>query len=251
MASAGTFNAITSKDAWRMRLAADRDRAANQPAPRRQAWGAVLDRAIAEGARAFAMTGSTVRARRTALSDLDFMLVGPRADLGDLREDVDVCAIAAADFWSRLEDGDDYILWTLRFGWILHDDGVLRAAAEHVERTGLAPSASRKLIQARRGLRLAGMVLASGDLEAAREQCRSALTIVARWVLIADGDFPLSRDELAEQLAAHDHMDLAIALHATIHAAPSADELAASLAIAERLTAAAAASARCPASAGL
>lgn len=67
-------------------------------------------------------------------------------------------------FWERLLAGDDYIQWTLRFGCILHDDGILQAASDCIEEKGLTPSAERKLIQARRGLGLAQLVLESGDM---------------------------------------------------------------------------------------
>jgi hypothetical protein len=80
---------------------------------------------------------------------------------------------------------------TLRFGCVLHDDGILQEASRYIEEKGLEPSAERKFVQAHRGLSLARLVLESGDLEAARERSRAALTTVARWLLIANGVFPL------------------------------------------------------------
>ncbi len=115
------------------------------------------------------------------MSDLDLMIVGQRPDLGGIQEDVDVYAASAKAFWERLLAGDDYIQWTLRFGCILHDDGILQAASRYIQGNGLVPSAERKLAQAHRGLSLAWSVLESGDLEAAPEQCRAALTTIARW----------------------------------------------------------------------
>ncbi len=135
------------------------------------------------------------------MSDLDFMIIGERPDCGGVQEDIDVYAASATAFWERLLAGDDYIQWTLRFGWILHDDGILHAASDHIHESGLTPSAERKLTQAHRGLSLVLLVLDSGDVEAAREQCRAALTTVARWLLIANGIFPFSRDELSDPSA--------------------------------------------------
>jgi hypothetical protein len=166
-----------------------------------------------------------VRGQRTATSDLDLMIVGQRPDLGGIQEDVDVYAASTQAFWERLLAGDDYIQWTLRFGCILHDDGILQAASRHIRDNGLVPSAERKLIQANRGLSLAWSVLESGDLEAAREQCRAALTTIARWLLIANGELPLSRNELSDQVLALGCFDLAAALHRLIHNQPSSDEL--------------------------
>ncbi len=179
------------------------------------------------------MTGSTVRGRRTGMSDLDLMIVGVRPDVSGIHQDVDVCALDAETFWRRLREGDDYVLWTLRFGWLLHDEGILHAGARYVEQIGQQPSPQRKLAQARRGLRIAGEVLASGDLPAAREQCRSALTTVARAQLIAQDVFPLAREELPGQLRAARHPDLAEALWATIHEAPGRERLRACLELGE------------------
>jgi hypothetical protein len=211
---------------WSARLKDDRRRATELPSPsQRQAAETLLQRALALGADAVALTGSTVRGQRTAISDLDLMIVGQRPHLGGIQEDVDVYAASARAFWERLLAGDDYIQWTLRFGWILHDGGILEAASRYIQANGLEPSAERKLIQAHRGLSLAWSVLESGDLEAAREQCRAALTTIARWLLFANGEFPLSRDELSDQVLTLGCFDLAAALHRLIHDEPSTDEL--------------------------
>lgn len=221
---------------WEMRVRGDRRRAAQlQAASQRQTTETILQRALAIGAEAVMLTGSTVRAQRTAISDLDFMVVGERPDCSGVHEDVDVYAVSATAFWERLLAGDDYIQWTLRYGWILHDDGILHAASDSIQETGLAPSAERKLIQAHRGLGLARLVLDSGDVEAAREQCRAALTTVARWLLIANGVFPLSRDELSDQVLALGRFDLAAALHRLIHDQPRGEELRTGLELGEWL----------------
>jgi hypothetical protein len=221
---------------WSARLRGDRGRATKfQTPPQQQATETLLQRALVLGAEAVALTGSTVRAQRTAISDLDLMVVGKRPSLRGIREDVDVYAAGANAFWERLLAGDDYIQWTLRFGCILHDDGILQGASRYIEEHGLTPSAARKLTQARRGLSLAWLVLESGDIEAAREQCRAALTTIARWSLIANGEFPLSRNELSEQLLALGCLDLAATLHHLIHDEPSREELRTGLELAEKL----------------
>ena len=221
---------------WGTRLREDRSRAfALQTPARRQATETILQRALAVGAEAVVLTGSTVRARRTASSDLDFMVVGERPGFSGIDEDVDVYAASAEAFWKRLVDGDDYIQWTLRFGCVLHDDGILRAASRYIEEKGLKPSVERKLAQAHRGLSLARLVLESGDLDAAREQSRAALTTVARWLLIANGVFPLARDELPGQVLPLGYFDLAAALDRLIHVQPCRDELSTGLEVGEKL----------------
>ena len=221
---------------WSARLREDRRRATVLQTPvQRQATKTILERALALGSEAVALTGSTVRGQRTAMSDLDFMVIGERPDSSGIDEDVDVYAAKAEAFWERLLAGDDYIQWTLRFGCILHDDGILKAASSHIEESGLPPSAERKLIQARRGLSLARLVLESDDVEAAREQCRAALTTIARWLLIANEEFPLSRDELSDQLLALDCPKLAMALQRLIHEEPSSEDLHAYLRLMQEL----------------
>ncbi len=226
MTPVGQVTQISVDVGWSARLQEDRHRAAELQIPsQRQATETLLQRALALGAEAVALTGSTVRGRRTVMSDLDLMVVGQRPHLGGIQEDVDVYAASTKAFWERLLDGDDYIQWTLRFGCILHDDGILQAASRYIQENGLVPSAERKLIQAHRGLSLAWSVLESNDLEAAREQCRATLTTIARWLLLANGEFPLSRDELSDQVLALGCFDLAAALHRLIHCEPCSDEL--------------------------
>jgi predicted nucleotidyltransferase len=236
MSAANEASQASADARWSTRLREDRRRAVElQTSSQREATETIRQRAVARGVEAVALTGSTVRARRTALSDLDFMIVGERPDSSGIREDVDVYAASAKAFWERLLAGDDYIQWTLRFGCILHDAGILRAANRHIEENGLMPSAERKRIQVHRGLSLAWCVLDSGDIDAAREQCRAALTTIARWLLIASGEFPLSRDELSEQLLMLGCPELAAALHRVIHNEPSLAELRIGLRLGENL----------------
>ena len=58
------------------------------------------------------------------------------------------------------------------------------------------------------------------------EQVRTALTLAARWRLLADRRFPLSRAELPIQLEELGYITLATGLGSTIHDAPGLDELA-------------------------
>jgi hypothetical protein len=236
MSSVDTATGVPVDVPWGTRVQEDGLRASELQTPaQRQVTETVLQRALAVGAEAVVLTGSTVRARRTASSDLDFMVVGERPGLGGVDEDVDVYAAGAEAFWKRLVAGDDYIQWTLRFGCVLHDDGILQEASRYIEEHSLEPSAERKLVQAHRGLSLARLVLESGDIEAAREQSRAALTTVARWLLIANGVFPLARDELSDQVLELGYFDLAAALDRLIHVQPCREELLTGLEVGEKL----------------
>ncbi|MGH2976252.1 MAG: hypothetical protein ACRDLL_15525 [Solirubrobacterales bacterium] len=79
-------------------------------------------------------------------------------------------------------------------------------------------------------------MLESGDRAAALEQVRGALSLTARWWLLAHHVFPLARAELPAQLIQTDQPALARALEATIHDRPDGEPLAASLTIARSLT---------------
>ncbi len=231
-----TSGAERSRTAWRDRVSNDRERAdALLTRPQRYAVDEVTRRALVRGARAVVLTGSTVRGSRTPCSDLDLMIVGHRPDLSGIEEEVDVYAVSSAQLAQRLREDDDYIPWTLRFGCVLHDDGVLRAAALELETTHRWPSADRKLGQARRLLRTASLVVDSGDEEAAIEQCRAVLTTTARWFLLARKTLPLSRAELPRQLAELGERRLADALEQTIYGGPSLEELRGVLRTAESL----------------
>ena len=230
--AAGCSGGVMDRDwrddeVWAARLEADRARAErNQTPSQRLVSATVLERALAAGAQAVALTGSTARARRTAISDLDLHIVGPRPRFADLGEGVDLYATSADVLRERLRGGDDFVQWTLRFGCILVDDGVFRAALTEIVESGLWPDSQRKHDRANALLEFAERVAATGDLDAAQDQTRAALTTVARWLLLANGEFPLSRDEISDQVLDLGCFDLAAALSRLIHAEPCLDELA-------------------------
>jgi hypothetical protein len=212
---------------WDIRLRSDRDRAMrNQSGEQRAVTAKLVRRAIQAGASAVALTGSTARAQRTAISDLDYHVVGARLDLDGLPGDVDVVADSLERFQRRLADGDDLIQWTVRYGCILHDpDAVMRTAYERIVHEGLWPDHLPKLERAGELARLAERVLAIEDGDAAQEHARAALTSVARALLLADGTFPLARAELSAQLRAAGYEELADWLARSIHEQLSLAEL--------------------------
>jgi hypothetical protein len=160
----------------------------------------VLARARAAGALSFALTGSTALNRRTRISDLDFYVVGRRPRLPFSDEEIDLHAVAEDEFRRRLDTGDDYLHWTLRFGLILYDCGPLRSALVRVGRESLWPDPRLKGVQAWRATELAVAILRTGDLDAAVEQCRVAFSLAARWWLLSCGIFPRARSDLSQQL---------------------------------------------------
>lgn len=207
---------------WAARLRDDRVRAErNQTVAQRKITASLLERALAAGAEAFALTGSTARARRTSISDLDYHVVGLRLRYDDLPGDVDLYVTNRDRFWTKLREGDDMVQWTLRFACILHDSGVFREGVAAVERDGLWPDPGRHLARLPKIAELTDQLIEMGDRDAALDQLRAGLTSLARASLLSAGVFPLARSELPAQLENIEERDLAITLDETIHAEPS------------------------------
>jgi hypothetical protein len=218
------------KDGWERRLRDDRRRAERLQTPEQRAVTAVLlDRAMASGAAGFALTGSTARKRRTAVSDLDYHVVGSRPDAGDLPGDVDVVATGVACLRDRLLEGDDFVQWTLRFGCILHDTGALHDGLRLIVERDLWPSPQRKLETLGAHTREVRRLIEMGDRDAAQEQLRATLTTAARGLLLQRQVFPLARSELSAQLLQVGYRPLAEVLGRTIRGRPHLDELGAGL----------------------
>jgi hypothetical protein len=222
---------------WASRLLLDRERAArHQSAELATITRVVESRSRALSAAALVLAGSTARGRRTRVSDLDFHVIGARPRIDDLRADIDLYSDEPAEFEAKLARGDDFAHWTLRYGCILFDSGVMRAAAADVASHDLWPDPERKLRQARRALDFAERLAESADYAALLEQVRGALSLTARWWLLAHDVFPLARDELPGQLAELRQPALAWSLADSIHDRPNTVALARSLATARSLT---------------
>jgi hypothetical protein len=222
---------VDLKMRWDDRLRDDRERAFLFQSPSLQAITAeVLRRATDADALAVALTGSTARGHRTAISDLDFHLVGPRPDLSGLSGEVDLIADTLERFQRRLAEGDDFVQWTVRLGCVLHDShGIFRAAYTRILGEGLWPDSHRKFERAKALASLAERVLTIEDRDATQEHVRGALTSLARGYLLAEGVFPLARDELATQLHEAGRGESAEWLRRSIHETLDMDDLRAAL----------------------
>lgn len=212
---------------WNERMATDRSRATkNQTAELRAITDEVLSRARRANALAFALTGSTARARRTAISDLDYHLVGEGPDLQGLPADVDLVADSLERFQRRLAENDDFVHWTLRHGCVLYDPHDLFGDAYlRIRDSRLWPDPRPKVDRALELGVIAEKVLSIGDRDAGQEHIRGGLTSLARGVLLESNVFPLARAELGEQLREVDHRELAEWLDRTIYERPEVEEL--------------------------
>lgn len=226
----------SSNDAlWQARLTEDRQRMLEEiPQPLRVLHETVTVRALESGAEALILTGSTACGTRTAISDFDYHLVGLPIKIDDLSDELDLHVVTADLLNTRVREGDDFTHWSLRFGRVVFDGGILRESVRLIAEQQLWPDPARKEKQARKSLKIACAMVASGDHDAAVEQVRTALTLTARWRLLEDRRFPLSRAELPDQLTEAGYIKLAEGLSATIIGGPSLEELAAHVEAAER-----------------
>jgi hypothetical protein len=185
----------------------------------------VVERAIEGGAEGVALTGSTARAKRTKISDLDYHVVGNRPDVLDLPADVDIYESPREMMQAKLLQGDDFVQWTLCCGCILYDTGVFRDAASTVVERDLWPDGEAKRRRLPELRRLADRLIDVGDRDAAQDQVRAALTSAARGVLLRRGVFPLARSELPAQLRLVGADGLAKSLQAAIYTEPTLETL--------------------------
>jgi hypothetical protein len=218
--------ATDREDPWHVRLESDAQSIASGIGGHlRQLHEAVVKRAIDSQANSLLVSGSTARRSRTAISDLDYHLIGQPVDTRDLSRELDVHVLSAAELESRVLAGDDFVQWSLRFGWVVFDDGAVRAGITLISQRDLWPDVARKRDHATKSLELARRFVASGDLDAALAQVRTALSLAARTYLLAFNVFPLSRAELPGQLRATGRTDVAAALESSIYGTPSLDDL--------------------------
>ena len=120
---------LPDPELWASRLLLDRERAArHQTTELASITAAVQSRSHELGAAALILTGSTARGARTALSDLDYHVIGARPSLDDLSADIDLYCDYPAELEAKLAAGDDFAHWSARYGCVLFDDGAFEAA---------------------------------------------------------------------------------------------------------------------------
>jgi predicted nucleotidyltransferase len=213
---------VLSEQIWDERLSGDREQLKQNLSHELLAIvGQIEERARDANALALVLTGSTARGRRTEVSDLDFHVIGnERLDHAILPVDIEIYRDEKRRFAEKLEDGDDFAHWSVWWGSIIFDRGVVREAAEEVARRDLWPDPDRKTRQASEALRWAEEFADSGDYGPTLEYSRMALSLVARGLLLRDDVFPLARDEIPAQLQERGFGVLADDLRSTIHERP-------------------------------
>lgn len=218
---------LADPNIWSERLRFDHERAARHQSSELAAiTGVVQERARDAGASAVVLSGSTARGRRTQVSDLDYHVIGVSSlRVSDLPADIDLYADETDRFREKLRRGDDFAHWSVWYGCVLFDSGEMSEAARYVARHDAWPDPERKLRQAQFALDFAEQMVTSGDYSATLEQVRGALSLTARWLLLAHDVFPLARDELAEQLEQLGQDELSVALCRSVRERPDEDYL--------------------------
>ena len=198
----------------------------------------VLDTLMREGLTDTAtvvLVGSVARGAMNTRSDIDVLVL--HADSRRLRlkrpGDIHLQQDSRSRFLRRLQNGDDYPAWALRFGMPVHDpDGWWAEQAEAELRVPHWPDWRAKTEHAGKRMRTASEMLDMGDVDAASEELLFAASHVARATLLKQGVFPLSRPEMPSQLAAT-HPGLARLLERLIGEDVDADGLRSALALLE------------------
>lgn len=158
------------------------------------------------------LVGSAARNLLTDESDIDLMLIGTaRPVVPKSFPGFHIQSNSVAEFLRNLQSGEDFEIWCVRLGILLHDGGQWTHIVESDEARQW-PRWELKVAHGARRLFLAGSLLGMGDNEAAAEELVYTLGHIARALLLQAGVFPLSRPELAGQLRALGYPHLA-AIH--------------------------------------
>ena len=173
------------------------------------------------------LVGSSARGTMHDRSDIDILVIDDNDTRIRLQRpgDIHLQQDSRSRFLTRLEDGDDYPAWALRFGVPIRDPGgwwAKQVAAEFDNPHW--PDWHPKADYAKKRIALSRQLLDVGDIDAASEEMMFAASHVARALLLKHGQFPLSRMELPSQLESI-ATDLAELLDRLIHGDLDLEEL--------------------------
>jgi len=166
---------------------------------------------------AVVLIGSAARRCRTEASDIDILFIAKEnvASLPVL-PGFHVKFASEVDFVRRLQAGEDFEAWCVRYGVTLLDRGIWERTKASF--AGVWPRWETKVVHGIGRLFLASDLSAMGDDPAAQEELIFVLGHIARGLLLKNGVFPLSRPELAQQVKELGYPQLA-ALHERLRVA--------------------------------
>ena len=153
------------------------------------------------------LIGSYARHASTRMSDVDILVLHSEGTRLKLRISVEMHLQqeSRTRFLQRLNDGDDYPAWALRFGIPIHDpDGWWASHVTSEKRRPHWPDWSLKIDRAAKRIALAQALLDTGHRDAAEEECLYTASHIARAILLRNSVFPRSRPEMPSQLERYD-----------------------------------------------
>lgn len=147
------------------------------------------------------LIGSSAREKQTWRSDIDFLVVTQMC-LPRWRVPVDlhVQLETRETFLRKLNEGNDFEAWAVRFGKICTDASGWWHQVLADKGCQVWPDWRLKVKHARKRQSIASRVLADGDRDAAEEEYLMLAAHVARALLLRAHVFPLSRPEMPAQL---------------------------------------------------
>ncbi len=149
------------------------------------------------------LIGSSARGTTHGGSDVDVLVIheDDRRIKLDRPGDIHLQQDSRSRFLQRLEKGDDYPGWALRFGIpISAPDGWWDKQVAAERENPHWPDYRPKVDHAKKRILTSRQLLDVGDVYAASEELMLAASHVARAVLLKNGEFPLSRMELPSQV---------------------------------------------------
>ncbi|MDP2920250.1 MAG: hypothetical protein Q8O43_08545 [Dehalococcoidia bacterium] len=147
------------------------------------------------------LIGSLARNIPTWRSDVDFLVITPISiKRPRVPVDVHLHLTTRMEFLKKLEEGNDFEVWALKYGRTYSDpSGWWKNLLQDREYTKW-PDWRKKVKHARKRLSIAATLLAEGDHAAAEEEYLMAAAHIARALLFKACVFPLSRPEMPAQL---------------------------------------------------
>jgi len=146
------------------------------------------------------LIGSAARNAATAESDLDLLVLSQDGlKIVPTPGPLHVQTMTVTKFRERLQNGDDFAAWCVRFGIPIVRSALWDELLGSPEASEW-PDWRQKIEHAARRLLLASSLRESGDLDASAEELTYAVTHVARAILLMSKVFPLSRPEIITQL---------------------------------------------------
>lgn len=171
------------------------------------------------------LIGSFARGMATSQSDVDLLLIADTTvAVEHTASALHVQSFSTKEFRSKLQDGDDFALWSIRYGIPVVSSNIWNSLIARPEASRW-PDWKRKIGHSLRRLVLGAEMLRIGDTDAAREELLYAASHVGRAILLRENVFPLSRPEMITQLKEVRQDALSGVMNVLVYGDPTVNEL--------------------------